>query len=81
MASLLIRNLDEDLKARLRRRAAEKGHSMEQEARTILQHELEGPRSTENLVDLAKRLFGREWGVDLEIEHRVPVPEPPKFDE
>ena len=33
MASITIRNLDDDVKARLRVRAAGRGHSMEEEAR------------------------------------------------
>ncbi len=36
MGSLLIRDLDDDVKARLRIRAAENGHSMEAEARAII---------------------------------------------
>ena len=36
MASITIRNLDDDLKQRLRVRAAEHGRSMEEEAREIL---------------------------------------------
>ena len=36
MASITVRNLDEDIKRRLRIRAAENGRSMEQEAREIL---------------------------------------------
>lgn len=36
MAALNIRNLDEDLKSRLRIVAAQNGHSMEEEARLIL---------------------------------------------
>ena len=36
MASMTIRNLSDDIKQRLRIRAAEHGHSMEEEARTIL---------------------------------------------
>src|SRR5215207_9896615 len=36
MASLTIRNIDDALKTRLRIRAAERGHSMEAEARRIL---------------------------------------------
>ena len=36
MATLLIRNLDDDVRDKLRVRAAERGHSMEEEARTIL---------------------------------------------
>jgi len=36
MASITIRNLDDDVKHRLRVRAAEHGRSMEEEARDIL---------------------------------------------
>ena len=36
MASITIRNLDDDIKQRLRLRAAEHGRSMEEEARDIL---------------------------------------------
>ena len=36
MAQIVVRNLDEDVKARLRVRAAEHGRSMEEEVRTIL---------------------------------------------
>ncbi|MBU9698137.1 plasmid stabilization protein [Rhodobacteraceae bacterium HSP-20] len=36
MASIIIRNLEEDVKARLKLRAASRGHSMEEEARDIL---------------------------------------------
>jgi phosphopantothenoylcysteine decarboxylase/phosphopantothenate--cysteine ligase len=42
MASLTIRQLDEDTKARLRLRAAQNGRSMEDEARTILRQAAEG---------------------------------------
>lgn len=40
MASITIRNLDDDLKARLRVRAAAQGRSMEEEAREILRSAL-----------------------------------------
>ena len=36
MAQLLVRNVGDELKERLRRAAAAKGHSMEEEARQIL---------------------------------------------
>jgi plasmid stability protein len=36
MASITIRNLEDAVKQRLRVRAAEHGHSMEEEARNIL---------------------------------------------
>lgn len=40
MAQLLVRRLDDDLKARLKTRAAEHGVSMEEEARMILRSTL-----------------------------------------
>ena len=40
MSTLTIRNLDEDVKARLRVRAAENGRSMEAEVRAILRDSL-----------------------------------------
>jgi plasmid stability protein len=36
MAQLIVRNIDEDVKARLKRRAELHGHSMEEEVRQIL---------------------------------------------
>jgi plasmid stability protein len=47
MAQLLVRNLDDDVKARLRVLAAEHGRSMEEEVRAILRQavEAEPPRS------------------------------------
>jgi plasmid stability protein len=40
MAQLLVRNLEDRLKARLQRRARTHGRSMEEEAREILRHAL-----------------------------------------
>ncbi len=40
MAQLVVRNLEEDVKIRLRRRAARPGRSMEEEARDILRDAL-----------------------------------------
>jgi plasmid stability protein len=42
MAQFVVRNIDEGLKARLKRRAARRGHSMEQEVRDILQQAVSG---------------------------------------
>ena len=36
MAQLVVRNLEEDVKARLKRQASRHGHSMEEEVRNIL---------------------------------------------
>ncbi len=41
MAQLLVRNLDDDVKAKLRVRAAEHGRSMEEEVRAILRQAVE----------------------------------------
>jgi plasmid stability protein len=40
MGQILVRRIDDDLKARLKSRAAEHGVSMEEEVRIILQNEL-----------------------------------------
>ena len=80
MGSLLIRNLDDHLKARLRVRAAQQGRSMEEEARAILRRELEEPKQAVNLAALARELFG-EQGVDLPIPPRLWAREPPDFSE
>ncbi len=67
MASITIRSLDDDLKARLRVRAAQHGRSMEEEARQVLREALEVERAAPkpHLVDLAQSLFGPRHGVDL----------------
>lgn len=81
MASITVRNLDEDLKQRLRVRAAENERSMEQEVREILREALqpnEGP--VRNLGTAIHELFGPLGGVDLEIPPREPMREPPRFD-
>ena len=43
MPALLVRGLDDDLKRRLRVRAAENGRSIEEEVRQILRHALSVP--------------------------------------
>lgn len=55
MASLSIRNLDDDLLARLKRRAARHGHSAEAEVRAILRHTLSGEQDI-GFEDLAAQL-------------------------
>ncbi|MBK8177025.1 MAG: plasmid stabilization protein [Rhodospirillales bacterium] len=80
MATLTIRKLDPEVKNRLRVRAAQQGHSMEEEARRILTHACETERTAESLVDVARRLFGPDHGVDLELPLREPGREPPRFD-
>lgn len=81
MASITIRNLNEDLKQRLRIRAAEKGISMEQEARDILRSSLYPDRpKARNLAEAIRSRFAPLGGVELKIPPREPMPEPPLFD-
>ena len=79
-ATLTIRRLDPVVKERLRVRAAQYGHSMEEEARRILS-ETCGPISRpENLADIALRLFGEDNGIELELPAREMRRDPPSFD-
>jgi len=81
MTSIMIENIDEGLTRRLRVRAAEHGHSMEEEVldilRTVLNREPVPPR---NLGTAIHELFKPLGGVDLEIPPREPMREPPGFD-
>ena len=81
MVSITVRNLDYELKRRLRIRAAENGRSMEQEAREILRVALAvetGP--TRNLGTAIHELFAPYGGVELDIPPRDPMRELPRFD-
>lgn len=65
MAQLLVRNLDDDVKERLRRRAARRGHSMEEEARDILRAAADQDESELPGVGLGTRIAGRFAGLGL----------------
>ena len=77
MASITIRNLDEDVKSRLRVRAADHGRSMEEEARRILGDAVRRKPSSRNLVSIVRSHFGPNGGVDLELPAREPGRGPP----
>ena len=76
IASLTIRNLDDDIINRLRIRAAENSRTMEEEARVILREALVRKPGSRNLASLIRARFGPLGGVDLELPPR----EPPQFD-
>jgi antitoxin FitA len=79
MASITIRNLDEQTRARLRVRAEHRRRSMEEEARHILRAALADDASAPR--DLAERIrqrFQPLGGVTLPAIEREPVLEPPK---
>ena len=76
MASIVTRNLDEDVKTRLRVRAAGRGRSMEEEARTIRGPEEGRPR---NLAAFTRDCFVPLGRVELELPPRSPMRERPGF--
>ena len=82
MSSITIRKLDPALKDRLRVRAAEHGHSMEAEVRSILQFSLTGPARVPapNLYERIRALVEPLGGIDQELPPREPAREPPTFD-
>lgn len=79
LASITIRNLDGEVKTRLRLQAAENGHSMEEEARQILRDAVGRKPSSTNLASIIRSHFGPADGVDLELPPRGPMREPPSF--
>lgn len=78
MASITIRNLDAQTKARLRVRAAHRQRSMEEEARTILRAALAqddaAPRDLAAAIGARFRPLG---GLELDLPAREPMREPP----
>ena len=80
MATMTIRNLDDELKARLRIRAAQHGKSMEEEARSILRDALKSePLSGKELVQRIREMAEPYGGIELELPPREPMREPPDF--
>ena len=80
MASITIRNLDEDVKTRLRVRAAQHHRSMEEEARLILRDAVVRKPSSRNLAEAIRARIAPLGGVDLELPPREPAHEPLTFD-
>jgi plasmid stability protein len=85
MASITIRNLDDNLKKRLRMQAAANGRSMEEEVRGMLRIYLEQARAktakTKNvsLADAIHKRFLPLGGFEMPFIERWPVREPPDF--
>ncbi len=70
MGALSIRNLDDDVKARLRRRAASHGRSMEAEVRVILAEAVSDPETSAGLLQSMLDRFGEIGGAELELPPR-----------
>jgi plasmid stability protein len=71
MAAVSIRNLDDDVKERLRMRAASHGRSMESEIRAILVEAVTAPDQHPGLLVTLMERFGDLGGVDLEVPART----------
>ena len=81
MASITIRNLDDDVETRLRTRAARNERSMEDEVRLILREAVGRKAHPEKGPGTAiHELFKPLGGVELELPLREPVREAPQFD-
>ena len=79
MATMTIRNLDEDLKSRLRIRAARRGHSMEEEARRILRAALAASPDDDSAASLYAAIRAQVeplGGVELDLPTRSCWPDP-----
>jgi plasmid stability protein len=79
---MTIRSLEDDLKARLRLRAARHGHSMEEEARSILRAALATRVEEDSGAALYADIRARVeplGGIELELPPREPAREPPDF--
>jgi plasmid stability protein len=81
MAQLLVRNIEDDVKARLKERAQRHGQSLESEVRDILRDAVKGSARPRKLGSEIAALF-RGRGLDQDIpEWRGYPVQPAKFDE
>jgi plasmid stability protein len=80
--SITVRGLEAGTKQKLRVRAAERGHSMEEEVRSLIRKAVdERTDDGEDLGTAIHRRFARYGGVNLDLPPRGPDREPPSFDE
>lgn len=82
MAQLVVRNIEDAVKARLQRRARRNGHSMEEEVRDILRDAVNGENvPTGGLGTEISALFAKT-GLDSDIpELRGHQIKPPSFEQ
>lgn len=71
MAAVSVRNLDDDVKERLRMRAASHGRSMESEIRAILVEAVTEPDQHRGMLVTLMERFADLGGVDFEIPART----------
>ena len=83
MTDITITDIDDELRQRLKQRAAQHGRSMQAEARDILEDALGVKQPTpapDNLYDAIRAIVEPLGGIELEPFPRQPVREPPKFE-
>lgn len=74
MAAVSIRDLDDEVRERLRVRAARNGRSMEAEMRAILTEAVSPPADATGLAQALLARFAELGGVDLELPSRTQPP-------
>lgn len=79
MASITIRNLDDAIKQGLRVRAAERGHSMEEEARDILRRVMADSPPPRDLAAAIRARLTAAARADLTLPSREAMREPPQL--
>jgi plasmid stability protein len=84
MAQLVVRNIEEEIKARLQRRAKRHGRSMEEEVREILRdatrRELSDQKGLGTRIAIRFRKIGLRKGEEIPELHGFTL-EPPDFQE
>lgn len=77
MAAISVRDLNDEVAARLRVRAAQHGRSMEAEVRAILTDAaLDADQDRPNLAQAVRQRFASIGGADLHIPARADPPRP-----
>lgn len=83
MTDITITDIDDDLRQRLKQRAAQHGQSMQAEARDILRDALSTEPSAAvpgNIAEAIRAIVEPLGGIELEPFPRQPVREPPSFE-
>lgn len=80
MAAISIRDLDDEVRERLRIRAAANGRSMEAEVRAILTEAVRPTDDTPGLLAALLERMGEIGGVDLDLPERATRARPARLD-
>lgn len=85
MASITVRDVEDETKQRLRLRAARHGNSLEAELRVVLREAASArekvSRVPRNLYDAVRELVEPHGGFDIPIPPRQPAPRPVPFED